>query len=145
MTAHVAVEEFRGLPVPGDRVAVRAARKRRGKQAYFAGAAAEAQVADDYRRRGFAEEQRRWRGQQGEIDLVMRDGDALVFVEVKQSRSFERAAESLSERQMRRICGTAEEYLERMPMGQLTEMRFDVALVDGSGAIRIVENAFGAF
>ena len=122
-----------------------ATRRRRGKRAYCAGVAAEDQVAQDYARRGFDEERRRWRGQRGEIDLVMRDGDVLVFVEVKQSKSFERAADSLSARQMARIYGAAEEYLARAPLGQLTETRFDVALVDGQGAIRIVENAFGAF
>lgn len=136
MTAHFPVEGFQGAPV---------ARRERGKRAYCAGAAAEDQVARDYARRGLAEERRRWRGRRGEIDLVMRDGAALVFVEVKQSRSFERAAESLSARQMARIYGAAEEYLAHAPDGQLTETRFDVALVDGRGEIRIVENAFGAF
>jgi putative endonuclease len=119
-------------------------RRRRGQRAYCAGAAAEDQVAQDYLRRGLIEERRRWRGQRGEIDLILRDGDALIFVEVKQSTSFERAAESLSPRQMERIYGAAEEYLAKAPLGQLSETRFDVALVDGRGAIRIVENAFGA-
>ena len=136
MTAHCPVEEFQGAPV--------AMRRRRGKRAFCAGMAAEEQVARDYASRGLTEESRRWRGRRGEIDLVMRDGAALVFVEVKQSASFERAAESLNARQMARIYGAAEEYLAQAPLGQLTETRFDVALVDGGGAIRIVENAFGA-
>ncbi|UYV36170.1 YraN family protein [Rhodobacteraceae bacterium D3-12] len=142
MTAHVAVEEFWGSPVSA---AMSASRRRRGKRAYCAGIAAEEQVASDYLRRGFSEVGRRWRGQRGEIDLVMRTGDALVFVEVKQSKTFDRAAESLSARQIERICGAAEEFLGSMPLGQLTEMRFDAALVDGTGAIRILENAFGGF
>ena len=137
MTAHFPADGFLGAPV--------AARRRRGQRAYCAGAAAEDQVAQNYARRGFDEERRRWRGQRGEIDLVMRDGDALIFVEVKKSDSFEHAAESLGARQMARIYGAAEEYLANAPLGQLTETRFDVALVDGHGAIRIVENAFGAF
>lgn len=120
-------------------------RRRRGKRAYLSGQAAEACVAQDYERRGLLIDRHRYRGQCGEIDLVVRDGAALVFVEVKQSRSFEAAAEALSERQMRRIYGAAGEFLATEPMGQLTEARFDVALVDGRGEVRVVENAFGGF
>ncbi|MCF3593528.1 YraN family protein [Rhodobacteraceae bacterium LMO-12] len=137
MTAHFPVAKSHGSAV--------ATRRVRGKRAYCAGLAAEEQVAQEYARRGMTQVQQRWRGQRGEIDLVMRDGEALVFVEVKQSSSFERAAESLTARQMARIYGAAEEYLSHMDQGQLSETRFDVALVDGRGVIRIIENAFGAF
>jgi len=43
---------------------------------------------------------------------------------------------------MDRICRSAAAYLAGEPMGQDTEMRFDVALVDGCGRIDIIENAF---
>ena len=118
-------------------------RRQRGQIAYHAGLAAENRVAQDYERRGFAVARRRWRGQSGEIDLILRDGAALVFVEVKQSRNFARAAESLSRRQMQRIYQSAEEFLAGEPAGSLTEVRFDVALVNGQGATEIIENAFG--
>lgn len=111
--------------------------------AYQAGVSAELRIAQDYERRGFAVARRRWRGRGGEIDLIVRDGNSLIFVEVKQSRDFARAAESLSMRQMHRICASAEEYLDHEPMGSLTDVRFDVALVDGRGDMRIIENAFG--
>ena len=111
--------------------------------AYHAGITAENRIAQDYERRGFAIARRRWRGRAGEIDLILRDGAALIFVEVKQSRSFARAAESLSARQMQRIYRSAEEFLAGEPAGSLTEVRFDVALVDGQGATEIIENAFG--
>lgn len=137
MTAHFSLDATHATPV--------VARRQRGKRAYCAGLAAEEQVTQDYARRGLAQVDQRWRGQRGEIDLVMRDGETLVFVEVKQSSSFERAAESLTARQMARIYGAAEEYLSQAPKGQLTDTRFDVALVDGRGAIRILESAFGAF
>ena len=114
-----------------------------GRNAYHSGVAAEDSAAREYARRGLVEVRRRFRARQGEIDLVMRDGKMLVFVEVKQSRNFDRAAESLSARQMARIYGAAEEYLSGEPMGLLTEARFDVALVDGAGRVRVIENAFG--
>ncbi len=118
-------------------------RHHRGKAAFHAGMAAEKRIAQDYERRGFAVARTRWRGKGGEIDLVIRDGAGLIFVEVKQSRDFARAAQSLSARQMQRIYRSAEEYLGQEPMGSLTEVRFDVALVNGAGEMQIIENAFG--
>ncbi|NNE53328.1 MAG: hypothetical protein HKN30_13130 [Sulfitobacter sp.] len=118
-------------------------RQYRGQMAHHAGLAAESRIAQDYEQRGFAVARRRWRGKGGEIDLILRDGNGLIFVEVKQSSNFDRAAESLSARQMQRICACAAEYLESEPLGSLTEVRFDVALIDGHGDTRIIENAFG--
>lgn len=120
-------------------------RRQRGRVAYLSGEAAESIVARYYERRGFVIDKQRWRGPAGEIDLIVRDGAALIFVEVKKSRSFDRAAESLSAAQMRRIYASAECYLGDMPLGQLTNVRFDVALVDQIGDVRIVENAFGQY
>lgn len=114
-----------------------------GVTSYQAGLVAEDQVSAEYRRRGHKTCQRRWRGRGGEIDLIIEDGPGLVFVEVKCARDFARAAERVSRRQMQRIFTTAGEYLARMPNGLDTDARFDVALVDGTGRIEIMENAFG--
>ena len=119
-------------------------RRDRGLRAYLSGAAAEASVARDYERRGFTIARRRWRGQGGEIDLIARKGADVIFVEVKSARDFATAAERLGARQMERLYLAASEFLEGEPAGQLTEARFDVALVDGRGAFEIVENAFTA-
>ena len=110
---------------------------------YHAGLSAEMRIAQDYERRGFAIARQRWRGDAGEIDLITRDADGLVFVEVKKSRSIARAAERLTRRQMARIYASAEQFLAGEPDGQLTNVRFDVALVDHAGAFEIIENAFG--
>lgn len=110
---------------------------------YHAGLSAELRIAQDYERRGFSVARRRWRGDAGEIDLITRDADGLVFVEVKKSRSISRAAERLSMRQMSRIFASASQFLAGEPDGQLTNVRFDVALVDHAGAFEIIENAFG--
>lgn len=119
------------------------ARVHTGSMSYHAGLAAEGCVAQDYARRGFALSSMRWRGKTGEIDLIVRDGDGLIFIEVKQSRSFARAAQRISSAQMRRIYACAEEYLGTQPRGSLTDVRFDVALVNGHGETQIIENAFG--
>ncbi len=108
---------------------------------YLAGHAAEDAVAADYARRGHAIVARCWRGTRGEIDLVAQDGDGFIFIEVKKSRYFARAAQHLTAAQVRRIYGAAEEFVADKPKGQLTDMRFDVALVDGHGQMQIIENA----
>lgn len=109
---------------------------------YESGLAAEDRISTDYERRGYPIARRRWRGRQGEVDLVARNGDGLVFVEVKQSRSFDAALAHLTPPQVARLYATVEEYLAGEPKGLLTEVRFDVALVNQQGEFRIIENAF---
>lgn len=114
-----------------------------GSVSYHAGQAAEASVADEYERQGFDVCHRRWRGTGGEIDLIVRDAHGVVFVEVKKSSSFDGAAARISQRQINRIFASAAQFLAGEPDGQLTNSRFDAALVDASGAVQIIENAFG--
>jgi putative endonuclease len=110
---------------------------------HLSGSAAEDSVAGDYDRRGRMVSHRRWRGEAGEIDLIARDGEGFVFVEVKKARTFDQAAWRLGRRQMDRIIAAACEFLGTQPGGMLAAMRFDLALVDSRGAVRIIENAFG--
>jgi len=114
-----------------------------GAVSYHAGLSAEDAVAENYCRNGYSLRARRWRGASGEIDLIFEKNDALTFVEVKKSRSFADAAARLSTRQMHRISAAAAVFLAAMPLGQNTDSRFDAALVDATGAVQIIENAFG--
>ena len=115
-----------------------------GAVSYHAGKCAEDSVAQLYLTSGLQVVARRWRGPAGEIDVIARDGDQLVFIEVKKSRSHAEAASHLSPRQMQRIWQTASEYLGSEPNGQDSLSRFDVALVDSVGRIEILQNAFAA-
>jgi len=92
-----------------------------------------------------------WRGAACEIDLVMWDGDELVFVEVKTRRGegSGRAAESVSDRQVRALVRAATTYIEELAdTGQDEPVwRIDLVAVtlDGSGRVADVmhiENAF---
>lgn len=121
------------------------ARRDRGRRAHLSGLSAEGAVVRHMTRRGLRLVAERWRGRGGEIDQIYRDGGILVFVEVKKARSFDAALRSLREAQVLRIHAAASEYLEHAPAGQLSDVRFDLALVDGAGAVRILENAFGHF
>jgi putative endonuclease len=116
-----------------------------GRRSHLFGQSAEEQVSRDYVRRGGHVKERRWRGQGGEIDLIVRDGEELVFVEVKASKSMDAAIQSLRHAQMVRIQRSAEEYLQHVPTGSLTNVRFDLACCDGQGSAQIIENAFGHF
>jgi putative endonuclease len=113
-----------------------------GSVGYYAGLAAEEIVANDYRCRRHEVAAQRWRGAGGEIDLILRNGDDVIFVEVKKSKTFARAASRLGRRQMDRLCASASEFLAGEPRGQLTDVRFDLALVDEYGAVKVIENAF---
>lgn len=130
--------------MPFDLVAspARQSRKARGLTNYLAGHAAEASVARHYEDRGIAICARNWRGITGEIDLIGRCGDDVIFVEVKKSRSHDLAASHISAAQIRRIFATVDEFLAGEPKGLLTDVRIDLALVDGQGLIEVVENAF---
>ncbi|MEL6451285.1 MAG: YraN family protein [Pseudomonadota bacterium] len=121
---------------------VHQARRARGQMSHAAGMAAEGSVAELYARQGYRLRDARWRGRRGEIDLVFDCGDGVVCVEVKKSKCFDRALASLGAAQVRRLFTAAEEYVGAMPRGSLTDIRFDLALVDAQGQVRVMENAF---
>jgi putative endonuclease len=117
-------------------------RSARGLRNYLAGHAAEASVARHYEDRGIPITVRNWRGSGGEIDLVGRHGDQVIVVEVKQSATHDLAASHVSSAQVARIFRTVEEFVGGEPLGLLTDVRIDLALVDALGRIEVIENAF---
>jgi len=118
-------------------------RSARGVAAFASGRMGEDSVCRDYLERGYALIASRWRGHQGEIDLILQREQEFVFVEVKTSSQFGSAAERIDRRQMDRICHAAMEFCGGLATGLLTLMRFDAAFVDRIGRVEIVENAFG--
>jgi putative endonuclease len=102
-----------------------------GKAAQSIGAEAEQRAAEYLAHRGLAMVARNYRCRGGEIDLVMRDGPVLVFVEVR-ARSVSRfggAAESITMRKQARVILAARHYLARH--GLDVPCRFDALLLDG--------------
>lgn len=57
---------------------------------------------------------RNYRGQRGEIDIVMQDNNALVFVEVRyrKNNAYGGALESITAEKQARVTATAEQYLQ---------------------------------
>jgi len=110
-----------------------------GVVGYHAGVASENAVAAAYLSAGYSLSANRWRGKRGEIDLIAKRDGQTVFVEVKKSRSHDIAVQKLSARQQNRIYGAAEEFLS-LNADCDVDCSFDVATVDATGDIRIVEN-----
>lgn len=112
----------------------------RGRLAHLTGLAAEEAVARHYDDAGLAVCARRWRGAWGEIDIIARNGDQVVLIEVKQSRTHDEAMSHITQGQVERIFHAAAEFVEGEPQGGMTDLRFDLALVDAVGRVVVHEN-----
>ncbi len=88
--------------------------------------------------------ERNYRSRCGEIDLIMQDGDTLVFVEVRQRSSsrFGGAAASIDSRKQRRLILTARHYL--CALKRLPPCRFDAVLIGDGPDAEWIRNAFDA-
>ena len=96
---------------------------------------------------GFSIVSRNFRSRFGEIDLVAKDGDTIVFVEVKarRSRQFGLAVEQITKGKQKKIIKTAGEYLRRCGSFESC-VRFDVLAIDIlPGGKEIIEHVKGAF
>jgi putative endonuclease len=85
----------------------------------------------------------RFRG--GELDLVMRDGEVLVIVEVR-ARSVSRfasAVESVDARKRQKILLAAQLFVAAHPEHAERALRFDVVAYDGD-RVQWIANAFDA-
>jgi len=73
---------------------------------------------------------RRVRTPVGEIDIVVRRGAVVAFVEVKARQTRARAVESISRTQRRRIVRAAAHYIAANPRLAVLTQRFDAVLVE---------------
>lgn len=98
------------------------------------GRLAEDCAADFLRQKGLSLLQRNARYTVGELDLVLRDGDTLVFAEVRQRKSnlFGGAAQSIDRRKMRKCALAAQCWLKQHPQLAHLPCRFDAVLLTGT-------------
>lgn len=107
------------------------------------------QLADNFlKRQGLATVTRNFRCRLGEIDLIARDGDAIVFVEVRYraSNRFSRAGQTVDIHKQRKLIRTAALFTAMRPKYANCVMRFDVVAIDadehGKKSIDWIKDAF---
>ena len=103
-------------------------------------------ACEELQRRGYAILERRFRTRCGELDIVAREENVLVFVEVKarSSCNFGSPVESLTWQKRRRLSAMAESYLCLKRLSGVA-CRFDVVSILETGRGRTVELIRGAF
>lgn len=109
----------------------------------MAGREGEAVAARYLRKKGYTVISSGYRSRFGEIDLIARDGDTVVFVEVKLRRNdaFARAFEAVTERKMEKIRLTASQWMAENEC--TVSARFDVIeIYTDYGTVNHIENAF---
>lgn len=89
---------------------------------------------------------RNYRCPLGEVDLIARDGDTLVFIEIKtrKSRSIGYAKEAVNDKKKRQLSKVALFYMKSNNLSE-ARARFDVvavSLAGGEPRIEVVQNAF---
>lgn len=89
---------------------------------------------------------RNYRCPLGEVDLIARDGDCLVFVEIKtrRGRSLEYAKEAVNRKKRRQLSKVALAYMKANGCPE-ARARFDVVVINldgGEQEFEVVRNAF---
>ncbi len=107
------------------------------------GAQFETVAAELLKQQGFHILEKNYRCKTGEIDLIAREGEYLVFIEVKYRKNARKgfAVDAVTREKQKKICRTADFYMRQHHMFGDMCIRFDVAAIDGK-EIRIVKNAF---
>ncbi len=95
-------------------------------------------------RKGLRLIERNYHCRGGELDLIMLDGDTLVFVEVRFRRNarFGNAAESVTPTKQRRLWTAAQHYLQYHGEHASRAQRFDVIAITNDQT-EWIRNAFG--
>ena len=84
----------------------------------------------------------RYRNAHGEIDIIAKRGNILVFVEVKARKSQQQAAESITARQRIRIEKSAVGFMSTDPSYASMQVRFDAVLCRPGKWPEHIENAW---
>lgn len=112
------------------------------------GRAAEQAARQHLERNGLRLIEQNWRCRQGELDLVMLDGDTVVFVEVRARRhsAWGGALESVDARKRGKLIMAAELFLQQQSRWARHPCRFDVVAISTGGATHLdwIKNAFDA-
>ena len=92
--------------------------------------------------RGWRVLDRNWRRGPGEVDIVAREGDCVVFVEVKAHGDPGYLEWSVGPLKRQRIISASRRWLLAHPDSDSSYVRYDVVLV-GGGRVEHIRDAFG--
>jgi len=114
-----------------------------------AGQRAEAAALAHLQQHGLSLLAQNWTCRRGELDLVMLDGDTVVFVEVRSRRhsAWGGALESVDMRKRQRLAISAELFLQQNARWSSHPCRFDIVAIDirtpsSAGHLNWIPNAF---
>jgi len=113
----------------------------RKKSAYTIGIEAEQKIADHYTGSGYEIVFTRYKTKYGEIDLIAKKGEQVVFIEVK-ARNNPMHLELLSQTQIKRNCNAALVFLSENERFLNCDLRFDYAEIINGKISQIIENAW---
>ena len=97
---------------------------------------------------GLSSKEKNYHSRQGEVDLIMQDGNSLVFIEVKyrKSSAFGGSISAISVAKQQKVRKTAAFYLQQLGLNEYnTPCRFDVVALQGeinTLEINWLKNAF---
>ena len=98
------------------------------------------------KRMGYKKIIRNYRCPLGEVDLIARDGDTLVFIEIKtrKGKSLAYAKEAVDARKRRQVSRVALSYMKanKCPEAKARSDVIAVSLVSGNPQIEVIQNAF---
>ena len=106
----------------------------------------EARAAQYLMKQGYSILTRNFRSRRGEIDLVVSDGNKIVFVEVKNwdRNGIPELEQAINRTKQKRILAAARLYMALHPDLAAEGVRFDVMLIsNGMKEITHLEDAFG--
>ncbi len=117
----------------------------------IAGRKAEDHVARWLKLRGWKILAERFKTGEGEVDLIARRKNVIVFVEVKQREKLPVIEDVVTQTNITRVMDAAEIWVGRNfeTLGSDFEIRFDLALIEGRvhplSNVKYIENAFSGF
>lgn len=118
--------------------------KAKRRASYEKGLGAEDAAAAYLRKKGYVVLEQRYKTSFGEIDLIVKDADTIIAVEVKTRKDLQTALESVRPQAQRRIQNALMAWVSNHPEAYNAALRFDVIAITPPLCIHHLDNAWQA-
>ncbi|MEE9347892.1 MAG: YraN family protein [Robiginitomaculum sp.] len=112
------------------------------KRAELAGRRAETRAALFLQLKAYVILERRYKTKLGEIDLIARRGNVIIFIEVKHRKSLDAGLYAVSPAQTRRIDAAANLYMAQMRGSDSYERRNDIIVIGARALPHHIKDAW---